>query len=381
MYSIHWRGPLFHGSGYSFVMREYTRAMIEAGWDTQLSNVVYTLDDVSKYIPQEEIEFYKPYIKNRINKAHGSDRIFINHATPDLVEPFPYFRKSGACSMWETNTISEKSALKCNTMDFLITASEFSKSAFLTGGTKVPVHVVPHIVTPKDFTDVKYNNEKLEEITKDKLTFLSAFEWHKGKGYEELIKGFVEAFKEDDGVLLILKVNSLVDSKNLKWKVLEYIKSVKGNLKYPSILPICQPVQSDFLYSLYKYSDVFVSLSKREAFSLCASDGIVNNLLVMAPDRGGHRQFLTSENCVLINSDWDEVTPDKVEPERRNYIGQYWIQPNLEDFIKKLHIVRESWTNPSREDLEDLKNEANKVIEYLSPKNVLNEFDKIFREL
>ena len=371
MHKVHWLSCFGDASGYGHVARAYVKAMNEAGWDIKIGVNNFTIDDQTKYLG-DFFEYFKPLIVENINRIKANERIFVSHNTPDILFVQPQFKINSAMSMWETNSINSNSAKRCNDFDFLMTASEFSKSAFVTGGVTLPIHVIPHIVPritlPRD--------EKLHEFKKDRLTFLSIFEWHLGKGYDLLLKGFVEAFKDNPNVLLILKVNDFVSPKTLKERVFKYIKSIKKDLIYPSILPICHPCLPEIIYSLYEVSDIYVSLTRREAFSLNLADAIVHEKLTICPSRGGHREYANENNSILINSDWSKIV--NIEPERRNYLGQYWIESDLNDFIDKLKIVETNWREPKKEDIEELKKESELVRIKLSPETILNEFDKIF---
>jgi glycosyltransferase involved in cell wall biosynthesis len=370
MQGVHWFGSCYEGSGYSNVLRSYLYWMIKQGRDVNFSNINYSLENNLKYIDQSVIDFYKQYEQQQILNT-GSSKVFINHSTPDILFVNPKFKNNFAYSVWESTFIPLKAKNKCNNFDALFTASEYSKNAFENSGVKIPIEIIPHIVVPRDLKEDKF----LEELTKDKLVFLAIFDWHIGKGYDVLLKGFIEAFKDDKDVLLILKTNSFVNFKTLQSTVVNYIKMVKQNNEFPKILPIAYPLKEDKFYSLYKYCDVYLSMSRREAFSLTCADAIVNGKLVVAPSLGGQRYFLNENNSCLVESKMDDIK--KVERERSNYRGQ-WVEPSLDDFIFKLKIIKEKWSCRTQEDKDELKKESEKVIQLLSPENVLEMFDKVF---
>ena len=374
-----WQGPGKDGSGYSSVMRTYVYWFNKFGYNINVNNISYNSDKYN-FIEQEEEELLTKLQVENLKTFKLADHIFINHATPDILFRLPQAKKAISYSVWETSNITKEAGNRCNEMDYIITASEFSKAAFLFGGVKVPIHVVPHIVTKKNLDDDKYFDDKLNRLH-NKLTFLSIFEWHLGKGYDVLIKGFIEAFKDNPDVQLILKVNSFINQKYLKNEVINYIKSIKGDLKYPTIIPICNPVKTNLIYALYRYCDIYVTCTRREAFGLTIADAIVHELPVIVPNKGGHRAYCNYiESVIPFKVDWKEITEKDVEKQRRNYVGQSWMEPDLDHFIKVLRVVGESWKDIDKEDRKVLREGSIKLRKMLHPTTIMKQFNNIFKE-
>lgn len=370
MYKVLFSSPFLEYSGYSVVGRSYIKAMMDDkdNFDIKLDSVTYSLDDSSKYTNKGEFDEFFPFIVKSKQDSRLYDRVFINHITPNIAYSIKNYKNNILYSIWETDRIPKGAELNCNLFDIIFTASEFSKYAFLNGGVTVPIEIIPHIVEPRDLKE----NSFLEEKTKDKFVFLSIFEWHKGKGYDTLIKGYLDAFENNSDVLLILKVNSFTNLYNLKEEVISYIKSIKKDLKYPQILPIIGPIKTDDLYSLYRYSNCYVSCSRREGFSLTAADGIVNGKIVIAADKGGHREFLNHDNSVLIPSDFVDI--EDVEKERAVYKGQRWVEMNYDIFVESLKAVENEWKTPDKEQLDYFEVEKQKVIKQLSRQVIIDKF-------
>jgi hypothetical protein len=365
---IHFSGSVYEGSGYASALRGYLKAMKENNYDVTFNNINYSLEDNYAYNKKEYLEYFKSMqVENY--RALDKDKIFINHSTPDILFSSKYFKVNCGYSVWETDLLAPFIENKINELDFIITSSEYSKAAFLNSGVEKPVYVIPHIVEPFNFSDKP--NEQLEKLVKDKIVFLSIFDWHIGKGYDLLIKGFVEAFKNNPNVLLILKTNSPVVS-DLSSVVKSKIKELVGENTLPKIYIIAKPITRDSLIDLYKYCDVYVQCSRREAFSMTCAEAMVNKRLVMAPFHGGQRYFLNEDNSILISSEMKAVSD--VERNRSNYRGN-WVEPSLEDLIEKFKLVYNNWSDYNKEEID-----FNAVIEKLSSKVILNQFDSIFEK-
>ena len=375
MRNLVWSGSFYENSGFGSVAREYVYWMQESGrFDVKINPVSYSLIDGKKYLEESEINYFQnlEFTKKECNKYY--DRIFVNHITPDIAYIIDKFKNNVLYTTWETDRIQDKAVERCNNFDLILTPSEFSKFAFLNAGVNKPIEVIHHICILKKLNE----NKQLEELTKNKFTFLSIFEWSLRKGYDILIESFIETFKNDPDVLLIIKTNSFTNISQLKGEVVSYIKSVKKDLKYPSIYPICDFWKTNNLNSLYKYANCYVSVARGEAFSLTLANSLINGLLCIAPSKGGHTEFLNDKNAILIPSEYADII--NLEKERSHYKGQKWIEVNKHYLMEALKAVKEEWSNPDEEQILTLKQESEKVQKQLSPEVILNKFEDIFKK-
>ena len=60
---------------------------------------------------------------------------------------------------------------------------------------------------------------------------------------------------------------------------------------------------------------------------MTSSEAIGFGLPVIAPDKGGHREFLNNRNSLFYRSYWDKVR--NLEVERALYAGQQWIESDI----------------------------------------------------
>jgi len=375
MRNLVWSGSFYENSGFGSVAREYVYWMQESGrFDVKINPVSYSLIDGKKYLEESEINYFQnlEFTKKECNKYY--DRIFVNHITPDIAYIIDKFKNNVLYTTWETDRIQDKAVERCNNFDLILTPSEFSKFAFLNAGVNKPIEVIHHICILKKLNE----NKQLEELTKNKFTFLSIFEWSLRKGYDILIESFIETFKNDPDVLLIIKTNSFTNISQLKGEVVSYIKSVKKDLKYPSIYPICDFWKTNNFNSLYRYANCYVSVARGEAFSLTLANSLINGLLCIAPSKGGHTEFLNDKNAILIPSEYADII--NLEKERSHYKGQKWIEVNKHYLMEALKAVKEEWSNPDEEQILTLKQESEKVQKQLSPEVILNKFEDIFKK-
>jgi hypothetical protein len=233
----------------------------------------------------------------------------------------------------------------------------------------VPVEVIPHVIVKRELKP----NPEIEKVVKDKMVFLAVLEWHLGKSYDMLIKGFLEAFEGNDDVILILKVNDFVNPVTLKNRVIKFIKENKKS-KYPNIIPICGAITKEDLYSLYYHCHAYINMSKREAFSLTTADAIIHGKIVISPDKGGQMYYLNNDIAVLVDSEYVPVS--NTEKERSNYLGHKWIQPSYEDYVFKLRALYDEWRDPDDDQKEKLNKISNYIANILSPEVVIKKFEE-----
>jgi glycosyltransferase involved in cell wall biosynthesis len=314
--------PICDPTGYGQAGRLYFRSLLKAGFSPLLS--------IPRYTNTKEVTFKDlPNLTEYIYHG-GQIDIFLNHVTPDIAYGHNKTMHNLLFSVWETNRIPPSAVKKCDRFEKILTASEYSKDAFTNAGVKAPIVVVPHpILEIKDFT----LNHQLEERYKNRFVFFSNFEWHTGKGYDILIKAFSKAFQDNDDVVLIIKTFSF--DRAAKFDKRGIIKELKGDKVLPQIVLIDDIISEDNLHSLYSLCNAYISTSRREAFSLTAAEALSFGKHVIAPNKGGHREFLDNGNCRLIKSEMVDV-PRDIELSRSMYRGQKWVEPDFDDTIEAL---------------------------------------------
>lgn len=331
---ILWSGPVFEHSGYGRASRDYVLGLIRRGEDISVLPKRYFFKDVTDIIDPDEVALIRPHV---LDHAYKPVDIFINHITPDISFTYPIANKNVIYTVWETDRVPDFFIKRLQPFDKILTASQFSKEAFTRTDDSIRdrITVVPHIIHDLSELSIKCDNI-LKRIPKDTFVFMTNMEWHRGKGYDILIPAFIDTFRDIDDVILILKtyhLSSIID----KGPEIAYIKKQKKGLKYPMILPISGHIRQYYLYSLYKRSDCFVLPSRREAFGLCFAEALGFRKIIIAPDKGGHTEFLDDHNAVLCKSVLKDI--DYVEIERSLYKGQKWVETDYKDLCDKMMYV------------------------------------------
>lgn len=320
---ILWSGPIYDQSGYGEVSRDYVMSLYGAGADIRTAPVSYSEGKVTH-------DFYKKLELKQ--KVDGNNILYINHCTPDIAIPYNGARKNILYTVWETRQAPKSFYKRLREFDFIMTPSQFSKDSLTVTGD-LDVRIVPHII--KSYGDYPY--PKVYEQLKDKVIYFSNFEWHIGKGYDILLEGFVKAFNSKSDVALVIKTYNL-SLKSWKQSAINYIKRIKDLHGFTgSIILLPSYISRENLLSLYQHCNYYISTSRREGFSLTCAEAYSFNKTIIAPNLGGHREFLNENNSLLFESNFEKIKD--VEFDRSNYLGLEWVEPDLDSFIDTLRLT------------------------------------------
>ncbi len=359
---ILWSGAFEDLSGYSVAARDYVKAFYDAGVDIKCH--YRSFDHRGSNRAQIDKDNLALCDKLRTEKVSHRDFNFICHSTPNVSFTVPA-RKTILYTVWETNMIPSMFKPYISPFDFLLTPSEFSRQAFINTCPSLDIKVLPHII--HNFSKSSFPvSSKLEDTLKDKFVFLWNGEWMTGKGYDIVLKAFTKVFKGNKDVVLLFKTYNL-GTVNYKNDVTNYIKKIKTT-EYPWVIPLVGDLDREHTLGLYQLANVFLNTSRREGWSLTSSEALGFGLPVIAPDKGGHREFLNKDNSLLYKSYWDKV--QNLEAQRVLYQGQSWIESDIDNLSEMLKHVYQNYSEIKTNFNKGIK----KTIKQFSPQNITTKF-------
>jgi glycosyltransferase involved in cell wall biosynthesis len=246
---------------------------------------------------------------------------------------FPSHRKHFAYWVWETETLPGKYADAAEGFDAILTPSEFSARGLRkTLGDSVPVEVVPYAIGLHAPNDPRPHPVVLPE---DRTLFGFFFDTRsivERKNPAALLRAFRSAFRDDDKVSLVLKVNH---AESAPRQMAELEKLAEG-------LPVIwlRDVRLDEfeLRGLLDRLDVYASLHRAEGFGLLLAEAMALGKPVVATGFSGNVEFMDAESAMLV--DYQEVTTNRsVGPYPR---GTRWAEPDIEQAAVMLRALHES---------------------------------------
>ena len=205
-------------------------------------------------------------------------------------------------TMMETScTLHSDYVGKLNLFDEIWVPTEFAKKLFKQNGVFPPIHVMPLGVDTKRYTpEVKTFNFKQEL---NEFVFLSVFKWGYRKGYDILLKAFMEEFSSQDNVTLLMvsraeAFNNPDQISNDFSAIRESIGKDENNL--PHVALYDKEISEKDMPNIYGASDAFCLISRGEGFGLIYAEAGASGLPVIASNCSGHSDFLNDSNSFLV---------------------------------------------------------------------------------
>jgi len=243
-------------------------------------------------------------------------------------------------SMYETNKIPDDWPRPCReTAQEIWVPSHFNQETFSQSG----VDVNKLFVVPEPIDVATYDPDVTEPLLlqgKKGFTFLAVMKWEKRKGWDILLRAYLEEFSGSDNVSLVIR--SHLDEKNRN-DLEEFLTTTTqelllGNPKktFPQ-LPQFEDALIPYsgMPSLYKSVDCLVLASHGEGWGLPIIEAMAMGLPTIATNWSGNTEFMTPENSYLIKIDGlvNATVP-----------GHMWAQPS------KTHLrtlMRHVFSNPT----------------------------------
>jgi glycosyltransferase involved in cell wall biosynthesis len=253
---------------------------------------------------------------------------------------------------------------KANKMDKIIVTSNHAKYGFINTSYKGK-----HEHTGKEaelkldsnrcsIKVVNYAVREIEKINLDlqfetKTNFLCVAQWGPRKNVENTVKWFVENFKDDEQIGLVLKLNcvdsSVIDRFETEKRINNFLKEIKEDVKCKVYL-IHGDMTEQELHSLYVHPKIsaMISLTHGEGYGLPLFEAAYNELPIIAPDWSGHMDFLVGEDSkgrskpLFLNVDFalGNVQKEAIwkgvvqEDSKWCYPQEYSFKKRLNDFVK-----------------------------------------------
>jgi glycosyltransferase involved in cell wall biosynthesis len=156
---------------------------------------------------------------------------------------------------------------------------------------------------------------------------------HLRKNIPGMLDAYGKAFTNKDDVCLILKAKEGPVRQQFDIS----LKNCLDNFyrKYPNHAEI--KLFSTFvtdISALYRSVDAVYSLSHCEGFYFPGLEGIASGKLSIAPNWGGHLDFLNSTNSLLVEGKEGRADPKSMYWEAKN--NAVWYVPNIDDAAEKL---------------------------------------------
>ncbi|GAA5264547.1 hypothetical protein ACOSOMT5_P0971 [Acidiphilium sp. MT5] len=234
---------------------------------------------------------------------------------------------------WETSDFPEKWCDRFGLLDEVWVATRFMADAVSRKST-IPVFTVPYVFGWKSVEcDREWLQSKLVDIGSDEFIFLfqfDAFSVPFRKNPHAVIRAFIEAFRPDVPVRLLIKTLNGVDNATLISE-LEALGSGRRVTIWDA------PLSNNDRFKLLASVDCFVSLHRAEGFGMSIAEAMALKKPVLVTNWSGIADLLSTKVAALVDYTLKPLKQDYGPYEK----GTLWAEVIIEDAAEKMRRIFE----------------------------------------
>ena len=278
-------------------------------------------------------------------------------------------RRKIAYFYWEAIPLPASWAAWLHTVDEIWAPCKLVEDCCKMAGFNKKIFQVP---TPASAFELsKIPKAKFSGFKDDSFIFYSIFQWHKRKGWNELLESYFDEFSSDDNVGLIIKTNPI--HWDLKGQIVEDIKSVRSrflNKKPPTLVLINDIISESDILSIHKAGDCYVAPHHGEGWGMPIHDAIMSRKQIIATKFGGVIEYLDDDSFFPIP--FHMVPVSGMEWNGAYSSNQQWAQPDTSSLKS---IMRDVYLNHDKYIKKNML--INKNIEDLTLDSIVNKIKEL----
>ncbi|WP_372660607.1 glycosyltransferase [Cohnella sp.] len=328
--------PLFDASGYAEAARSIILALLERGYEIRV-------------IPKDgnQLDAGLPALqKQKLLKLCGAsvfpDGPIIHICAAQFFLPV-WGRINIGMTMLECECLPQNWVTRCNLMDQVWVPSTFNLKTFCKSGVREEkIRVVPIGV------DVNRFHPAVEPMpltgSQSRVVFVANFEWIPRKGYDLLLRAYLEEFTALDQVMLVIRTydGNCFDPEGTKmhhtWN--EMIQN--RNIENPPFLQlITHGLSYEQIPSFYTAGDCYIIPTRGEGWNLPALESMASGIPVITTNWSAHLDFVNRENGYLIEVEHLAPVPRFGIPSDAIYNDSRWAVPSLSHIRKWMRYAVE----------------------------------------
>lgn len=206
-------------------------------------------------------------------------------------------------------------------------------------------------VIPNSFDKELYKEDGEKQTFNPKLksfVFGSVFGWSYRKGYQVLLRSFLEEFSnQDDVTLLLISRFNGKENKIMNETIKEFIQKYKPK-NNPNISLYSNVIPEKDMPNIYRAMNCHVLFSLGEGFGLPVLESAACGVPNIATNHSGYTMFLNNKNGIVVDPDKFSVLQEG-KMHVHYWDGQVFPELKSEDFIKKCRIsMRDMFNNNSK---------------------------------
>lgn len=331
-----WSAPLLDPSGYADEARHFLFALESAGVSVAARELRWSNKVAA--LPRER----ERILQKLLQTPAQASPIRISHILAPSLQSDPQARVNVGRTMFETDRLPADWVEACNRMDEIWVPTEFNRETFTFAGVRPEkLRVVPGTIDL-----APYNPHCVPLSIEDArgYNFLSLFDWQIRKGWDVLIRAFVEEFSMSEDVSLTIKTHSSFgySTEKIVDMVSTYLtESVGCDLnRIPLVIFQDTNIPDAQMPNLYRAADCFVLPTRGEGWGRPFMEAMAMGLPVIGTGWSGQTAFMNEENSFLLDYTLTEV-PESSWREIPTYQGHRWAEPSLSHLRQLMREVFE----------------------------------------
>jgi len=246
----------------------------------------------------------------------------------------------------------------------------------MLGPLNIPISVIPYGINVENY---KSGLEPLKFPELKKFVFISVFDWTARKGFDVLLKAYMNEFSDSDDVslLMISKPPPFYDI-SIVQKDFQYIRESVDKLdcELPHIELYTKLVKEWEMPRIYAAGNAYVLISRGESFGYTYCEAASCGLPVIASYCSAQMDYLTEENSYLVHPTGKTKLPRLAHINPDDYAGKEFATFDATAINKLQKIMRDVCENHTL-----AKSKADKLKKAVSRYTWQESIDKIYNRL
>ncbi|MEX2211570.1 MAG: class I SAM-dependent methyltransferase [Gaiellaceae bacterium] len=321
--AVVWSSVLFNRSSIAEEARNLILALDEAGVPVHARPLRWPWEtEISRWERERLDELI------RIGAPDGF--VHVMHADPPGYNRHPRAARHIGRTMRETERLPPRWVGKCNEVDEVWVPSEFNLATFADSGVEPrKLHKIPEALRTELYDPAV---RPLDVPGASGFVFLSVIGWTRRKGWDVLVRAYVEEFSQDEDVTLVIKANPYF-GKSVAEGAAELDAFMRERLgrdpaaSAPIILLDIDP-GGERMPRLYRAADAYVMPSRGEGWGRPYMEAMAMGLPTIGTRWGGSLEFMTDENSYLVDYELVDVSEEACA-ERPLLRGHRWAEPSV----------------------------------------------------
>lgn len=319
-------GMFYSGHGFAEGNRILLRILDRAGYKVRIR--ARDADQRSLVMPAKEIRYLSSFERTCL----PSNDLYICNWVGPLVRHHPDFRVNIVRTTFESDRIPESWVSELNKFNEVWVQCAFNRATFALSGVTAPIRQIPNFFDTDRYVP---EGERLLLPVLQTYRFLSVFDMQRRKGYDLLIRAYLNEFTAQDDVALILKIR---ESAGVPLLEAEADAHPKPRDERPAIYIIDQMMPERELLSLYRACDAYVLPTRGEGWGRPFFEAMLMEKPVLGTDWSGQTEFMNERNAYPVKVEKIVHIQDHENP---MFNGHYWAEPSVADLQSKMrHVFR-----------------------------------------